>query len=79
MNKFKKDLKIGNTNDFSKFDKQVSEKIVTALDKIEPQNIDEQMRKVEMMLNLNKIIKNYDEIIQYLRRKDLEKSVNKER
>ncbi len=79
MNKFKKDLKIGNTNDFSKFDKQVSEKIVTALDKIEPQNIDEQMRKVEMMLNLNKIIKNYDEVIQYLRRKDLEKSVNKER
>ena len=78
MNKFKKDLKIGNTNDFSKFDKQVSEKIVTALDKIEPQNIDEQMRKVEMMLNLNKIIKNYDEVIQYLRRKDLEKSVNKE-
>lgn len=79
MNKFKKDLKIGNTNDFSKFDKQVSEKIVTALDKIEHQNIDEQMRKVEMMLNLNKIIKNYDEVIQYLRRKDLEKSVNKER
>lgn len=79
MNKFKEDLKIGNTNDFSKFDKQVSEKIVTALDKIEPQNIDEQMRKVEMMLNLNKIIKNYDEVIQYLRRKDLEKSVNKER
>lgn len=79
MNKFKEDLKIGNTNDFSKFDKQVSEKIVTALDKIEPQNIDEQMRKVEIMLNLNKIIKNYDEVIQYLRRKDLEKSVNKER
>ncbi len=79
MNKFKEDLKIGNTNDFSKFDKQVSEKIVTALDKIEPQNIDEQMRKVEMMLNLNKIIKNYDEVIQYLRRKDLGKSVNKER
>ena len=79
MNKFKKDLKIGNTNDFSKFDKQVSEKIVTALDKIEPQNIDEQMRKVEMMLNLNKIIKNYDEVIQYLRIKDLGKSVNKER
>lgn len=79
MNKFKEDLKIGNTNDFSKFDKQVSEKIVTALDKIEPQNIDEQMRKVEMMLNLNKIIRNYDEVIQYLRRKDLGKSVNKER
>ena len=78
MNKFKKDLKIGNTNDFSKFDKQVSEKIVTALDKIEPQNIDEQMRKVEMMLNLNKIIKNYDEVIQYLRIKDLGKSVNKD-
>ena len=78
MNKFKKDLKIGNTNDFSKFDKQVSEKIVTALDKIEPQNIDEQMRKVEMMLNLIKIIKNYDEVIQYLRIKDLGKSVNKD-
>lgn len=67
MNKFKESLKVNSTKDFKEFDYKIAHAVVQAIEQVEANNKDEQIRKSEMMLNLNRFISNYDSSLEILK------------
>jgi len=63
MKNFKEELKV---KDFTNFENKVKENMLTALSKTETVDELEKAKKLEMQMNMTKILNNYDEVIQIL-------------
>ena len=65
MNNFKKEFSVssGEKKDQQmEFNKRVSLAVLNALDQMETKNEEEKLMKMEYMLNLSKIINNYEDV-----------------
>ena len=63
MKNFREELKV---KDFTNFENKVKENMLTALSKTETVDELEKAKKLEMQMNMTKILNNYDEVIQIL-------------
>lgn len=79
MNKFKESLKIDNTKDFEEFDHKVAHAVIQAIDNLKANNKEEEIRKSEMILNLNRFISNYDSSLEVLREAEAKERAKKHR
>ena len=61
MNKFKEDLKVNNKKDVS-FEEKLRLGVIDGLSKVEFDTPEEDMKRSEMIININSIINHYDEV-----------------
>lgn len=67
MNEFKESLKHNNTKDFTEFDAKITHAVIEAINSVSANDKDEQVRKLEMILNMNRFISNYDSSLEILK------------